>query len=59
MSNDLINLILTINLLTREELDILAKRLVNDFPERADQLSFSLHVHFSDKFLGAKHLNKK
>ncbi len=57
MQPSIIDIVLSITALSRSELEMLAERLVNDFPERADQLSFLLHVEFSDKFLGADHRN--
>lgn len=53
MQPSIIDIVLSITALSRSELEMLAERLVNDFPERADQLSLLLHVEFSEKFLGA------
>ena len=55
MQLSVIDIVLGVTALSRKELEMLAERLVNDFPERADQLSFLLHVEFSEKYLGANH----
>lgn len=55
MQPSIIDIVLSITALSRSELEMLVERLVNDFPERAAQLSFLLHVEFSEKFLGADH----
>lgn len=54
----ILDVVLSITALSRSELHMLAERLVKDFPERADQLSFLLHVEFSEKYLGADHINR-
>ena len=55
MQPSIIDIVLSITALSREELEMLAERLVIDFPERADQLSFLLRAEFFEKFLGADH----
>lgn len=55
MQPNIAALVVQIVELNRADRKLLAKQLVQDFPELADQLSIMMHAEFSWKFLRANH----